>query len=143
MGNWYNVYTVCGTNFVYIVSFFLNNWSLFKIEHHHNPSTPLLQPLLLVTDWLYWPYWPCFYKKRKCFVHKMLFTKLQTHVFKSTFFSCNTFLYLWLSVWADICIINIWRKRGNRTFPKVSNLVVHVKFPMVLKFYLFPMKNIF
>ena len=25
---------------------------------------------------------------------------------RSTFFSCNTFLYLWLSVWVDICIIN-------------------------------------
>ena len=50
-----------------------------------------------------------FTKKTNAILHKMVnsgFWNFGLIFLRSTFFSCNTFLYLWLSVWVDICIIN-------------------------------------
>ena len=86
------------------------------LNKHNNNINPIL-PLLPVPDW---PHWPlnykrlAFYKTLNATLHKIL--NLGFWAFRSIFFKeCSIFsivtlfLYLWLSVWVDICIINTWR----------------------------------
>ena len=100
-------------------------------------------------------YWPlnckglAFSEKVNAILHKMLnlgFRNFRPIFLKSNFLIGTFFLYLWLSVWVDIYIINIWRQRGksvSRAFPKIKNLVVCAKFPLGSKFHFFKWRTYF
>ena len=111
----YMMYPVFATNFVSVV---LASWNIEAFSH-------LILPILLFSEWSYCP--PnskifafcernkCYKMNECCFAYFNPKLNLGFRNFRPIFLKkipflvATIFLYLWLSVWVDICIINIWR----------------------------------